>query len=207
MPTTILDPVTTPQPPAEPVRRKQWTREECLALETAGFLDMEQWELVEGELIDRMGKRRPQGNAAWLLATHLTGIFGAYFVNMETPIRVHPEDNAISEPQPDVIVLRRSTLELTDHPRPQELHLVGEVSDTSITFDLTVKAGLYARAGIVEYWVLDVARRRMIVHRDPQAGHYQSILVYTEHESISPLSAPHDSLRVTDCLFPPRPAA
>jgi hypothetical protein len=62
------------------------------------------------------------------------------------------------------------------------------------------KAELYARAGIPDYWVLDVDKRRMIVHRNPASGKYTSIIVYAEHESVSPLAAPECEIRVASTL-------
>jgi Uma2 family endonuclease len=75
-------------------------------------------------------------------------------------------------------------------PQPQDIQLLVEIADSTLTFDLTVKAALYARAGIVEYWVLDVAGRRLICHRGPISGSYSSVMVYNEQESLAPLSAP-----------------
>jgi hypothetical protein len=74
-------------------------------------------------------------------------------------------------------------------PGPQDLHLVVEVADTTLNFDLTTKAGLYAHAGIVEYWVLDVPGRRVIVHRPPQAGRYTTIRSIASGERSAPGSA------------------
>jgi Uma2 family endonuclease len=71
----------------------------------------------------------------------------------------------------------------------------------SIGFDLTVKAALYARAGIVEYWVLDLVGRRLIVHRNPQDGRYESVASYTEHEDLTPLSAPDSRFAISE-VFP-----
>jgi len=59
---------------------------------------------------------------------------------------------------------------------------------------------LYARAGIAEYWVLDVPARRLIVQRDPQAGRYLSVVAYGEGESVSPLGASGAALRVGDAF-------
>ena len=69
-------------------------------------------------------------------------------------------------------------------------------------FDLTVKAGLYVRARILEYWVLDANERRLIVHRDPAAGEYQTITVYGEHESLSPLAATACRISSHRCIPP-----
>jgi len=85
-------------------------------------------------------------------------------------------------------------------PQPEDLELVVEVADTSLTFDLTVKAALYARAGIVEYWVLDVSGRRLVVHRDPQDGKYRSVVAFSEHESAAPLASPDSAFRVGDAF-------
>ena len=103
---------------------------------------------------------------------------------------MRPEDNPTNEPQPDIIVLKgRSRVFKKGNPQPADLHLVVEVSDTSLGFDLTKKAALYAQAGIVEYWALDVAARRLVVHREPTEGRYASVAVYGEHETVAPLAA------------------
>jgi Uma2 family endonuclease len=83
-------------------------------------------------------------------------------------------------------------------PRPEDLHLIGEVSDSTLAFDLVTKAGLYARAGVPEYWVIDIAARRMIVHRDPVGGKYQSVTGYAANQPVAPLAAPSASFRSSD---------
>jgi Uma2 family endonuclease len=86
-------------------------------------------------------------------------------------------------------------------PQPDDLHLAIEVAESTLGFDLRTKAALYARAGIVEYWVLDIAGRRMIVHRDPQLGRYASVVAYGTDESVAPLAAPDSRLRVGDAFL------
>ena len=181
--------------------RKLWTRSECEALEAAGLLDGQHLELIEGELINKMGKKRPHVIGLSLLLDWLKAVFGNNFVNPEAPVDVAPEDNPTNEPEPDIIVLRREHTTFSRNPRPEDLHLVVEVADTTLRFDLTTKAVLYARAGIVEYWVLDVTGKRLIVHRDPRRGVYNSIVPFGEPENVAPLAAPHAALRVPD-LFP-----
>ena len=100
-----------------------------------------------------------------------------------------------------MIVVRRKDSELFSvNPRPEDLHLLVEIADITLLFDLTTKAALYARARIVEYWVLDINRRRMIVHRDPQRGAYTSVVVYNEHEAVAPLAAPNSEFLVRDAF-------
>ena len=78
-----------------------------------------------------------------------------------------------------------------------------EVSDTSLAFDLTTKAGLYARAGVAEYWVADINGRRIIVHREPSGGKYRLVSAYSEQESIAPLAVAQSEFRVADAFPAP----
>ena len=192
--TEIPAPVVPSDPP-----RKRWTRAECAALEAAGLLRQERLELVEGELIGKMGKKRPHVSSFTVLQAWLMQVFGWRFVNSEAPIDVAPEDNPTNEPEPDVIVLQQDQSSFTSNPRPPDLRLV-VVADSSLGFDLKVKAALYARAGIVEYWVLDVTGRRSLVHRNPVSGMYADVAAYSEHESVSPLAAPQAQFRVADAF-------
>jgi len=199
MPTVVTEAPSRPASPEPP--RKKWTRAECAALEAMGLLDQQRLELIEGDLINKMGKKRPHVDAASLLSGWLIQVFGARFVNPEAPIDVAPEDNPTNEPVPDFIVLKRSFSDfLSATPQPEDLDLVVEIADTTLIFDLTVKAALYARAHIVECWVLDVAGRRLIVHRDPQADKFMSIVAYSEHESVAPLAASGSEFRVADAF-------
>jgi Uma2 family endonuclease len=116
---------------------------------------------------------------------------------------VSPEDNPTSFPEPDVFILNRSIADfLVDYPKPEDLELVAEVSDSTLAFDLSTKAGLYARAGIVEYWVLDVTGRSLTVHREPSGGSYRSIVRYAADESVATLTKPAERV-IVSALLPP----
>jgi Uma2 family endonuclease len=143
-----------------------------------------------------MGKNRPHSISLALLHIWLQTVFEAHFVNAAAPIDVSPDDNRLNEPKPDLIVLSCPfTTIVSGNPQPSDLKLVVEISDTTLFFDLHTKAAQYARAAIVEYWVLDVTRRRLIVHRNPVAGKYASVVVYGENESVAPLAAPDAEFR------------
>jgi Uma2 family endonuclease len=193
MPVVMETPGTYTPPP-----HKLWTRAECEAMERAGLLELRRYELIAGELILKMGKNHAHMLSVLLLMTWLQSVYGALFVMPEPSINVHPEDNPTSDPEPDVVVLRRSARELTANPRPEDLWFVAEVSNTTFSFDMKVKSGLYARAGIAEYWVLDVEGRRLIVHRRPEDGVYRDVVGYGEAESAATLGAPEKSIRVGD---------
>ena len=189
-------------PPFPP--RKRLFRGDCAALEIAGQLDYQRFELIDGDLIEKMPKNWPHTFALVALQCWLARAFGLSYFAQEAPVDVSPEDNPTSEPEPDFVIFNRSIFEFTTHKRnPSDLVLVIEVSNTTLRFDLTVKARLYARAGIPEYWVLDINGRRLGVHRDPQDGEYKSIAWYGENESVSPLAAPDSAFAVASA-FPAR---
>ncbi len=199
MPTTATERPYRPVPVEPP--RKRWTRAECDAFQAAGLWDQQHLELVDGELIDKMGKNRPHVNTFIVVYAWALRVFGEQFVNPEASIDVAPEDNPTNEPQPDLIVLTKPSREFPkDNPRPADLRLVVEISDSTVGFDLKTKADLYARAGIVEYWVFDIPARRLIVHRDPQNGLYKSVNAYKSHETVAPLAAPENEFHVGDAF-------
>ena len=73
-----------------------------------------------------------------------------------------------SEPQPDLTLLkRRADFYSGKHPEAADVLLRIEVSDSSLTFDQGVKLRIYARYGVVEYWVVDVEGRRVVTYREP----------------------------------------
>ena len=181
--------------------KKRWTRTECEALSSSGLLNYQNYELVEGELISTMGKNRPHKTGVGLMHIWLNSVFGALRVEQESSIDVAPEDNPTNEPEPDLVVLKCDFPELKQNPTPAtEIALVVEVSDTTLYFDLNAKARLYARAGISDYWVLDIGGQRMVVHRDPQNGRYTSVVAYSIDESVAPLAAPDSAFRVKDAF-------
>jgi Uma2 family endonuclease len=198
MPTLLKEAPAAPS--ADEPRRKIWTRDECKVLESSGLLDGQRLELIEGDLIDKMGKLRPHVIALHLLKVWLMNVFGPYFIQSEAPIDVASEDNPVNEPEPDLIVLKQEMWKFNSNPQPADLHLIVEVADTTVQFDRRVKAALYARAGIRDYWVLDVRERRLIIHRDPVRGEYTSVIAFGEHESVAPLAAPNSPFPVRDAF-------
>jgi hypothetical protein len=105
-------------------------------------------ELIAGELLNKKGKNRPHVNAATRLRLWMERVFGAEFVACKAPIEVGPADQPLSDPEPDLIALKRSSDQFTSTtPLLSDLALVVEIPDSSLTLDLTIKAQLYARAG------------------------------------------------------------
>ena len=169
-------------------------------LEQLGLLEGRHYELIDGEFIDKMGKLRPHVGGVHLTAEALEAIFGKDRVNREAPIDVALSDNSTNEPEPDVIAFRCPWRGFTANPQPSDVALLVEVADSTIRHDTTTKAGLYARAGIVEYWVLDLNRRRLMVFRDSDGQAYQTRLEFDETQSICPLERPSNSVAVASLI-------
>lgn len=180
-----------------PEYRRKYTREDCRVLAAAGLLDLERYELIDGELVSKMGKSRLHSNVLRLLVKWLVAVFGDDFVDQEVAVRL----DSLNEPEPDAIVLNRPALSIqTDNPTPADIRLLVEVADSTREYDLGPKAARYAAAGITEYWVLDIDRNRIVVHRDPAPTGYQSIAAYAADEPLSPLAAPQAVLQFTTLL-------
>ena len=97
----------------------------------------------------------------------------------------------------------------TKQPRgqshPTTADLIVEVSDSSLFFDTTTKAELYAAAGVPDYWIIDVNARTLLVLRDPPAvggnGHaYRSSRMLSQADAVTPVAAPASPIRVADLL-------
>ena len=165
--------------------RSDYTREEVNRMEETGVL-VGKYELLEGHLIDKMGQNPPHASSLHRMHGWLIRIYGSARVRNQVPIEVAVKDRRRNEPQPDIAVVAEDKPEYDDrHPRGDELVLIVEIADSNSRFDLTVKAALYARAGVPEYWVLYVPKRVIGVHRGLQQEAYTQRLELGEHECIS----------------------
>jgi Uma2 family endonuclease len=114
-------------------------------------------------------------------------------IRVQNAIRLREVD---SVPEPDISwVVKRDYSR--GKPAPADILLVIEVADSSLEHDLGEKAGLYAAAGIRDYWVVDLIDRRIVVHRDPTADGYRDVRTCSGDEEIHPLAQPACALRVS----------
>jgi Uma2 family endonuclease len=207
---SVLVPAKALQDVAAPVvlpRRKRFTRSDVVRLSDAGVFEGQRYELIDGDLIDKMGQNPPHAGTFLLVRNWLIGIFGLLALRCQLPIEVASEDQERNEPEPDFAVLADPAMDpFARHPRGDELSLLVEVSDTTARFDRTVKSALYARALVPEYWVLDVSARALFVHRHPSEGGYRQVIRLSEDETVAPDSRPDALVKVSEHL-PPTAAA
>ena len=167
----------------------------------SGVFQGQAFELIDGDIIDKMGQTPPHSSGGQLVMIRLIAIFGATRIRVQSSIEVAKSDAERSWPEPDVIVLAEAKPDYrTRHPNGDELLLLVEVADTTLRYDATTKRDLYARAGVPECWVLDVNGRQLIVHRNPIQGHYEHIATLSENDTVSLQSRPDASVSVAELL-------
>lgn len=83
-------------------------------------------------------------------------------------------------------------------PEAADVLLLIEVSDSTLTFDQSVKLGLYARYGVAEYWVIDLEDQLVVTYREPAAKGYASKLEFTTADALSPQAFPDVTIAVTE---------
>ncbi len=98
---------------------------------------------------------------------------------------------------PDFMLLRRNAGgSKRDYPRPEDVMLLIEAAESSLQRDQEVKLPVYAVAGIQEYWIVDLVREEIIVHRDPEGETYRSVKTLRKGDQLSLLAAPGFPLTV-----------
>jgi Uma2 family endonuclease len=188
----------TAQPPKPPISREQYYE-----LGRQGYFDGKRVELIHGEIVEMS----PQGWPHAVGKSKVADALRAIFAGVGTVMEQTPHPMADSDPEPDVRVILGRYEDYTDHPATALLLV--EVADTTLTYDTTTKAELYATAGVADYWVLDVVNRQLHVFRNPQplalptelaATAYQTHDVLGPNDTVSLLAAPASSIRVGDLL-------
>lgn len=127
-------------------------------------------ELLEGILVTKMPKNPPHSLATNLLREALAQLFSSgWCVHTQEPITLSD-----SEPEPDVAVIKGSLRQYSDrHPGAEEISLVIEVADSSLSRDRGWKKRIYAKAGIPVYWIVNLAERKIEVYSQPSEADYQ----------------------------------
>ncbi len=152
--------------------RRLFTVDEYHRMGEAGILtDDDRVELIEGELVAMApfgSEHIAATNALTRLLVLAVGDRG--IVSVRNPVRLTQR----SEPQPDFAILKPRDDYRKALPRPEDTMLAVEVANTSLDFDRTVKLALYARSGIPEVWIVNLAAQEVEVYQSPVADSYTS---------------------------------
>ena len=193
-----------------------WNKDEYYRLADLGFFNGKRVELIEGEIFVKYEYTKfdeGEYEMSAMSSLHFSGVNVAaevlreifekkYFVSVQCPINMGER----SEPEPDISIIKGSARDFKK-AIPKTAALIIEISDTSLIYDRSKKASLYARAAIQDYWIVNLKDRRVEIYRRPIKDEtafygfsYGEIQIYTEKDSISPLAAPDAKIKVADIL-------
>lgn len=180
-----------------------WTREEYYRMGELGFFHGQRVELLEGEIVVLSPQKAEHYSTSFRIMELLRVAFATgHHVRLQGPI----DFGQHSEPEPGLAVVVGDWSQYATH-HPQMAVLIVEVSENSLGYDRNRKASLYARAGIADYWIVNLVNHQLEVRRDSRPdpsqhyGHgYATINIFVPPAVINPLAAPQVSLAVADLL-------
>lgn len=158
-------------------------------------------ELLDGEIVPMT----PIGSRHAGCVKRLNRLFSAAFadraiVQIQDPVIL----GEFSEPEPDVVLLHnRSDFYSSRHPEAADVYLAVEVGDSSADLDRAVKLPLYAKAGIVELWLVNLVDDCIEVYREPKRGQYTSTTRLERGETVSCAAFPGDTWTIDEILGEP----
>lgn len=179
--------------------RRRWMRAEFARMVDTGILQPdERVELLDGAVVPMTPQKSLHAATVQALMEALLSCFGpGHQVRVQLPLALSKH----SEPGPDLAVVAGKRWDFrADHPTTAAL--VVEVADTSLGKDRLRKGPLYARAGIQEYWIVDLTSDVLDVFRDPTEQGYASASQLRRGQTVRPLAAPETVLSVVDLLPP-----
>ncbi|MGI2903460.1 Uma2 family endonuclease [Tolypothrix sp. VBCCA 56010] len=169
-------------------KNRLWTVEEYHRMIDAGILTPnDKVELLEGRIIQMSPQKPPPAATTQRTSDYLKDILtDKAYVRMQLPITL-----STSEPEPDIAVVRINAGTYSDHhPSAEEIFLLIEVAYTTLTFDKEEKAPIYARANILEYWILDIENRQVYIYRNPTTSGYKTETILQVNAALAPLAFP-----------------
>jgi len=185
---------------AEGFPRRAFTVDDISRMIEAGVIrEDENFELIEGDLVVMAAKHvghdliKNSLNAA-LARLVPEGAFVAVACTLQLA-----EDILV---EPDIAIVSRAVYagdrKSFARPRPQDVPLLIEIAASSLAYDRGVKARLYARYGIREFWVIDADERVTWVHTGPSGDTWSSIVERGLHDALTTLAVPGFSIRLAD---------
>src|SRR5438552_5121621 len=182
---------------------RRWNRTEYERLVDLGLFRGDPVELIGGQLVVAEPQGSDHATAVGAADDALRAILPAgWIVRAQMPVALDDE----SAPEPDLVVvpgIRAAYRE--SHPAHPALAV--EVADSSLEFDRQHKGSLYARAGIQDYWIVNLTGRVLEVCRDPAPDpaaaygwRYRSVASLTPPAVVMPLAFTSSRIAVADLL-------
>jgi Uma2 family endonuclease len=177
---------------AEGFDRRCFTVAEILRMQDAGVIsEDENFELIEGEIVPMQAKTHIHELIKSALNLGLArALPDRLWLGVETTIYL----NANTFVEPDLVVYPKG-IKLED-VKGSDILLAIEVAVTSLAYDRSLKARLYARHGVNELWVIDAERRRVFIHSGPEATEWRTIVERGPEDMLTSAALPGFSVRL-----------
>ncbi len=155
-------------------------------------------ELLDGEIVDMMPIGPFHAGTTNRLAKFFIKLGNErWSVSIQTPLRLSQH----SEPQPDLMLLKPHKDDYTSrHPSPEDVFLLVEVADSSLSVDRDQKIPAYGRAGVSEVWLVNLVNRTVEVYREPHFTGYGSVTVLQAGNEAQPEAFPDVKVDVAALL-------
>ena len=121
-----------------------------------------------------------------------------YNVRCQTTLRV--AEGFTPDPDFTLLKYRDGGYARGPRPTPEDVLLIIEVADSSLSYDLGEKALAYSRAGVPEQWVVDIPHRQVHVLSYPSSEGYRSVADAGENDSVIALLIPELELPVAEAM-------
>jgi Uma2 family endonuclease len=179
--------------------RLRFTVDEFYKMFELGFIkDYEHAEIIDGELIKKMSI----GDLHAAIVDFLNEFFvknvpGKVRIRVQNPVRL----SDYHEPEPDLALTDLTKYDGRRHPRPSEILLLVEVSDSTVEYDRNRKLPLYAEAEIPEVWLVNVQNETVEIHTRPRGGIFSLIRVLRSGDTIQSEIVPSLEIEVDKILL------
>jgi Uma2 family endonuclease len=175
-------PITSPAAPAAPPVADVYRMDIDEFERVADLLKAERVELIDGFIVERGAMDPPHVLSSEKLRRKLDRLLpDGWFVREDKPVQVH----RTYEPLPDIAVVRGEpdTYEIR-HPKPADVAMIVEISDSTLTKDRGEKQVNYARGGVSVNWIVSLTDRQVEVYTGLNADGYASCVIYKSEQSV-----------------------
>ena len=201
--TPIAIAAPAPPPPAEVGSAlRPFTAEEYLRMAREGYFEGQRVELIQGQIV----VMSPQGNAHTAVVFRAQQRLNHVFDSVGCVVSQYTFRTPLGDlPDPDIAALPGEPADWVKSDTLTPL-LVGEVSVTTLRYDRTTKASIYAGAGITDYWIFNVEAREIEIRRDPHdygedGWRYRKVDTFGLEDTVTTLRFPDHPIPVRDLMI------
>lgn len=172
------------------IRQHVFTVKDFRAMAEAGLFTDQKIELIDGVIVDMSPANPQHEDSIDELGEQMVTVF-----SKRARVRIEKAFDIGDDywlPHPDVVLAKRKRYG-DNAPKPEDIFLIIEVSNTTLSEDLGKKLKRYAFLGVQDYWVANIKEKVWLIHREPSGETYLSVTKLAFGSSLAPLAFPEDT--------------